>query len=329
MGYVYKITNTVNNKAYIGISIHEPEKRRIRQHLSGSKEGNRLIARAIKKYGKDAFTYEILEANVFDEFLPDLEVAYIANFNTVAPHGYNLTSGGEHAIPSEETRRKMSESLKGRTLSEEHRRKISDAGKNRSAETHRKISEANKNPSAETRRKISDALKGKPRSAETRRKLSEANKGKKHSEETRRKLSEAHKGEKNHNFGKPMSAEQKRKISEANKGKKRTAEQRRKISDANKGKKHSAEARRKISDAKSGENHHLFGKNHSAETRRKMSEANRLRLPEYAPAHAFFLSLPPDMPLQEKRQLLYTKFPHLKKHTIREWVRKWKPKESD
>ena len=30
MGFVYKITNTVNGKAYIGISIHEPEKRRIR-----------------------------------------------------------------------------------------------------------------------------------------------------------------------------------------------------------------------------------------------------------------------------------------------------------
>ena len=69
MGYVYKITNTINNKAYIGISIHEPEKRRIRQHLSG--RGNRIIARAVKKYGKEVFTYEILEENVFDEFLPE------------------------------------------------------------------------------------------------------------------------------------------------------------------------------------------------------------------------------------------------------------------
>lgn len=93
MGYVYKITNTINNKSYIGISIHEPEKRRIRQHLSG--HGNRIIANAVKKYGKEAFVYEILEANVFDEFLPDLEVAYIAKHNTVAPNGYNLTYGGE------------------------------------------------------------------------------------------------------------------------------------------------------------------------------------------------------------------------------------------
>ena len=92
MGYVYKITNTRNNKSYIGISIHEPTNGRIRHHLSGY--GNQCIANAVKKYGKDAFTYEVLEANVFDEFLPDLEVAYIAEFNTFVPNGYNLTRGG-------------------------------------------------------------------------------------------------------------------------------------------------------------------------------------------------------------------------------------------
>ena len=63
MGYVYKITNTVNQKHYIGISIHEPETGRIRDHLSGN--GNRILAKAIKKYGRDAFTYEILEEGVF------------------------------------------------------------------------------------------------------------------------------------------------------------------------------------------------------------------------------------------------------------------------
>lgn len=156
MGYVYKITNTVNGKSYIGISIHEPEKRRIRQHLSG--QGNRIIANAVAKYGKDAFTYEVLEANVFDEFLPDLEVAYIANHNTVAPHGYNLNSGGDHAIPSEETRRKISEANKGKKrkpLSDEHRRKISEANKGE------KNHNFGKPLSAEHRRKISEAKKGK------------------------------------------------------------------------------------------------------------------------------------------------------------------------
>ena len=184
MGYIYKITNTVNGKAYIGKSIHEPTRGRIQRHLSG--HGNRVIADAVKDYGKDTFTYEVLEANVFDEFLYDLEVAYIAKFNTVNPHGYNLTRGGGGAgSPSEETRRKISQSLTGKTLSAEHRRKISEGGKGkkRSAETRRKISEARMGiiHSEETRRKLSEAKKGKPGrkpSAETRRKLSEAQKGK-------------------------------------------------------------------------------------------------------------------------------------------------------
>lgn len=250
MGYVYKITNTVNNKAYIGISIHAPEKGRIRDHLSGY--GNRLIARAIKKYGKDAFTYKTLEANVFDEFLPDLEVAYIEKFNTIAPHGYNLNSGGDHKIPSEETRQKMSEALKG--------------------ENHPLY-------------------------------------GKRHSEATRRKMSEAKKGKK-------LSAEHIHKMSESQKGKSHSAETRRKLSEINIGKKHSTEARRKISEANKG-------KKRSVEQRRKMSEVNKLRLPEYVPAHTLFLSLPPDMPLREKRKLLHTKFPNVTKDRISKWVRKW------
>ena len=171
MGYVYMITNTVNEKKYIGISIHEPEKRRIKDHLSG--RGNRIIANAVKKYGKDAFTYEVLESNVFDEFLPDLEVAYIAHYNTVAPHGYNLDSGGTLAIPSGETRRKISEALKGKRFSAEHRRKLSEScrGKKLSAEHRRKLCEARKGKkpnlgkrfSAEHRRKMSESHRGKRR----------------------------------------------------------------------------------------------------------------------------------------------------------------------
>ena len=301
MGYVYKITNTVNNKSYIGISIHEPEKDRIQKHLSG--HGNRVIANAVKKYGRDAFTYEVLEENVFDEFLPDLEVAYIANFNTVVPNGYNLTHGGDGAgPPSKETRRKISKSLTGKTLPAEHRRKISEGGK------------------------------GKKRSAETRRKISKARMGITLSEETRRKISESRQGEKNANFGKSPSAETRRKISEAQRGKKHylfgkmlPIETRRKISEALRGennprfgKSHSAETRRKISEAKKGKK----GKPHSAETRRKISEAKRH--PDYMLAYEYFLSIPSGMSLTEKRKLLFSKFPHVKKANIYGWVSKWK-----
>ena len=58
MGCIYKITNTVNDKSYIGQTRHDVKKTRIRKHLNGN--GNRIIKQAIAKYGQSAFTYEIL-----------------------------------------------------------------------------------------------------------------------------------------------------------------------------------------------------------------------------------------------------------------------------
>lgn len=46
---------------------------------------------------------------------------------------------------------------------------------------------------------------------------------------------------------------------------------------------------------------------------------------QYVPAQTFFLSLSPDMPLKEKRKLLFTTFPNVKKGTIYNWVLRWKP----
>jgi hypothetical protein len=120
-------------------------------------------------------------------------------------------NGREGKRPTEETRQKMSEAQRGlhagenhhffgRHLSEEHRRKLSEAGKGRpvSEETRRKIGEALKGKAShvmteETRRKISEAGKGHPTSEETRRKISEANRGRHHTEESRRHMSEARK----------------------------------------------------------------------------------------------------------------------------------------
>ena len=97
----------------------------------------------------------------------------------------------------------------------EHRR-LHMEGKHHSEETRGKISESLKgqHPSEETKKKMSEAKKGKKRkpfTEETRRKMSEAKKGRTFSEETRRKISETMKGKKHG----PMSEEHRRKISEA------------------------------------------------------------------------------------------------------------------
>lgn len=228
MGSIYKITNNRNGKAYIGQTIHDAVNTRIRDHLAG--KGNRILKQALAKYGADAFTFEILHDGIIPEFLNDLEKEAIAKFNTVTPHGYNLTAGGEDGVRSKEARLKISEAKKGQTPWNK-----------------------GKPFSEETRRKISEALKGKPckpQSEETRRKRSiaftgEKNprygkpgtmKGRKHSLEARRRMSESTKGEKNPNFGKTHSAETRRRISEGNKGKKVSQSTRKKISEGLTGK---------------------------------------------------------------------------------------------
>lgn len=93
-------------------------------------------------------------------------------------------------IVSEETRKKLSIASKGKVVSEETKRKISD-----------KLKGVNKfNHTEESKRKISDKNKGKIVSKETRKKISETSKGKIISKETRKKISEAKKGKKRCQF---------------------------------------------------------------------------------------------------------------------------------
>ena len=191
MGSIYLIRNHRNGKCYVGQTIGDAAKDRIHKHLNG--RGNQLIRHAIKKHGRDAFTFEILQDGVIPELLSIFEKEAIKAHNTVAPNGYNLTWGGEGCASSEETKRKISEAHKNSPRAIEHQKKLAETNKGRKR-------------SEETKRKISEALKGKtkkPFSEEHCRKLSEANKGKpgiaywkgkKLSPETRRKMSEVRKG---------------------------------------------------------------------------------------------------------------------------------------
>lgn len=89
--------------------------------------------------------------------------------------------------------------IKGKTLSDEHKKKLSEThkGKHHTKETKNKMSESRKG------KKLSDATKrklSKPKSDETKKKMSEA--AKNMAEEHKKKISEAQKGEKNPNYGK-------------------------------------------------------------------------------------------------------------------------------
>ena len=86
--YIYKITNDVNGKVYIGQS-NNPQ-RRFTEH-SHHKE-NSLIHQAIVKYGKEHFHLDIL--GYFEDY-NSKEEYYINYFKSLTPEGYNIAPGGE------------------------------------------------------------------------------------------------------------------------------------------------------------------------------------------------------------------------------------------
>ena len=91
-GFVYKITNQINGKAYIGITTQELEVR-WRQHV-GSKSTS-YIHRALKRYGAENFTFEEIDRAATPGELVCLEKDYIESHNTYNGKGYNQTPGGD------------------------------------------------------------------------------------------------------------------------------------------------------------------------------------------------------------------------------------------
>ena len=154
---IYVITNTVNAKQYVGIAADL--ERRWKQHRTTNGSSPHLH-KAIKKYGIDAFVFTHI-ADAFDEEAAcTIERLLIAEHNTQSPNGYNLTGGGEGLFkPSEEVRKK--------------------------------IAEANRNRSPEIRASMSKKLMGLKASDETKKKQNLKKIGSKRTEETKKKMSQS------------------------------------------------------------------------------------------------------------------------------------------
>ena len=93
---VYKITNTINNKIYIGVTTRTLEER-WREHKSRVKERTSHLYSAFRKYGIENFTIEIIDDTAeSQEELFELEKRYIKQYNSTNPDiGYNATIGGD------------------------------------------------------------------------------------------------------------------------------------------------------------------------------------------------------------------------------------------
>ena len=113
---IYCAVCTKTNKKYVGFS--SDFQRRILQHKKQSlvSHPKTKFHRAIKKYGFDAFEFNILyEGDDREYCLNVMENKFIVEYNTTDnDFGYNMTFGGDGVNPTVEVRKKMSESRKGK-----------------------------------------------------------------------------------------------------------------------------------------------------------------------------------------------------------------------
>lgn len=95
-GYIYKITNKINQKSYIGKTVNSIEERWNEHKRDCKRFPERPLYRAINKYGIENFTIEQIE-EVDINILSEREIYWIGFFRTYT-NGYNATLGGDGKI---------------------------------------------------------------------------------------------------------------------------------------------------------------------------------------------------------------------------------------
>ena len=113
---VYVATNKVNNKQYVGYTTIGLNSR-IKNHLKkaynkSGKHYNYYFQRSIRKYSINSFTWDVIRYCSSKKECIEKEIEYIKKYNSIHPNGYNLTHGGDGGSPSEETKLKISKSIK-------------------------------------------------------------------------------------------------------------------------------------------------------------------------------------------------------------------------
>lgn len=186
MGIVYLATCLVNNKQYVGKTIHGLNSRRD-CHLKKSRgTGHCVFHKALRKYGGAKFKWDVLHYSDDEEELLSLEIMEIQTRSTMTPDGYNLTAGGQglagfkHTMTEEwrkknqiaflgrkhskETKSRMSKTRTGRKLSDKHKANII-AGRRIALDGPKGVAYRNK---------LSACVKGKPKSEEHKERLRQA-----------------------------------------------------------------------------------------------------------------------------------------------------------
>lgn len=99
IGSVYKITNLVNQKAYIGITTRDPMQRWWEHCNNAQKGSDYFIHQAMRKYGEESFSFQVITQTKSLEDLKELEIILIKQHDThmSTQKGYNKTLGGDGA----------------------------------------------------------------------------------------------------------------------------------------------------------------------------------------------------------------------------------------
>lgn len=208
---IYKITSP-SGRVYIGQSWNI----KLRWLTHGHNFHSAKLCASFNKYGKGLHEFAVIHELPFDinqETLDRYEQIYIDAYRGCGIDLLNLREAGSVGRMSIESREKMSKSRMGRIVSNETRKKISDAHKGKK-----------KPKSREHIEKVRALLKGKKRSPEMIEKAANKRRGKKRTPEQIKRISEAHKGQPAWNKGIPMSEEQKQMLSQSRLGKKLSCE---------------------------------------------------------------------------------------------------------
>ena len=108
--YIYKFTHIETGRSYVGQTIQDPNQRRL-EHICDSKHSTKPyhFQNALRKYGIDAFTFEVIaKATSLDE-LNLLEEKFVNQFDSIV-NGFNIRQAGGNKLHSEESKERMKES---------------------------------------------------------------------------------------------------------------------------------------------------------------------------------------------------------------------------
>jgi group I intron endonuclease len=138
-GYIYRVTNTVNGRIYIGQTRRTVAYRWSVHKSEALRRPKCYFHKAIAKHGHEVFRVEVIATAGTVSELDALECRFIAEANSADPSaGYNLTLGGGNAVRTEAARRNNAEARRGKPLSDATKRKMSEARRGRKqSDAHR------------------------------------------------------------------------------------------------------------------------------------------------------------------------------------------------